>query len=270
MGRRLYRAGSERQVGREAAGIAGALVDSALPIRLAEGTSAPMTAMKAVTPTVALPPLELLLNENFLGQPIVPVQRDTQAPQPYTVLARRSTSDVAKVIADLANTATGGDRIEPGGFQKVMGPMASAEGIQFLAGQYTGGLGQFALQASNLGKAAAGEEKAVDINRMPVVSRFAFKQSQGYVSKRYRELVPAFRYAAAREKQGEDVERGDPAALASLSEYTSAEKELRPLFKQLREAGERGDREAVDSLDEEIKTVQRRVIKAYNEARRAQ
>lgn len=270
MGRRLYRAGSERQVGREAAGIAGALVDSALPIRLSESTSAPMTAMKAVTPTVALPPLELLLNENFLGQTIVPVQRDTQAPQPYTVLARRNTSDVAKAIADLANTATGGDRIEPGGFQKVMGPMASAEGIQFLAGQYTGGLGQFALQASNLGKAAAGDEKAADINRMPVVSRFAFKQPEGYVARRYRELVPAFRYAAAREKQGEDTERSDPAAVASLSDYTSAERELRPLFKQLREAGERGDREAAEALDTEIKTVQRRVIKAYNEARRAQ
>jgi hypothetical protein len=151
-----------------------------------------------------------------------------------------------------------------------MGPAASAEGIQHLAGSYTGGLGQFALQASNLGKAAAGEEKAADINRMPVVSRFVFKQSEGYVGRRYRELAPLYRYAEAREKTGEEPERTDPAVAASLGDYSAAERELRPLFRQLREAGERGDREAADSLDEEIKSVQRRVIKAYNEARKIQ
>jgi diguanylate cyclase (GGDEF)-like protein len=266
MGRRLYRAASQGNYAKEAAGIIGAILGSTLPLRAPDASSTPLSVMKALTPTAVSPFMDLAVNEDFRGAPIVPNQRDKDAPQPWPVLARSSTSDVSKAIASLVNTATGGDTVEPGAAQKALGPFVSPEAMDHVVGFYTGGLGQFALQSKNLARAVGGDESAVEINRIPIANRFVFTQPVGYVGRRYRELAPDFQYAMARQRDGSSEKVKDEVA-AALPAYRSAERQLTPLFKQLRAAGEEGDKARIEELRSQIRAVQSTVLKAYNESR---
>ena len=277
LGRRVYRAASQRNYGKEAAGIAGNLLDSTLPVRVPDTNEGGvgLQALKATTPTITLPLVELAANENFMGSNIVPEQRTPKAPQPWPTLSRPDTSDIAKGVADLLNRATGGDNIEPGLAQKVLGPLASAEGIQHVAGAYTGGLGQTVMQAKNVVRAAAGDQEAVDINKTPIVSRFAFTESKGYTGRRYRELASGdngsedtgFLYEKRRMAAG--LPPKDEVMRSVLPEYEEAERQLLPLFKQLRTAEENRDSDSVKGLREQIAVAQKRVIAAYTSAKRA-
>lgn len=267
IGRRIYRAGSQRNFGKEAAGIVGNMLDATLPVRLPDSSNAPVSAVKALYPTVGLPWLEVAANENFMGQPIVPEQKDRNAPQPWNTIARRDTSDIAKAISEMLNTATGGDRIEPGKAQKFLGKYASPEAMQHIVGSYTGGLGQTVLQAKNVAKAARGDEEAVDINRAPIVGRFLFTQPKGYASRRYRELASDYQYAKRRIKAGEMPE--DAAVASTIGVFDSAEADLRKLYPELRTAEERDDKEMAKAVRDQIAVTQKRVIEAYTGAKRA-
>lgn len=260
IGRRLYRAVSQKQHGREAAGIAGAVLDATLPVRLPESDSSALSAGRAVVPTVVAPVSEVWLNQSHFGTPIVPEQRG-RTPVPYFTQSRTNTSELAKSISEIANSVTGGDNVKPGYSQKVLGPLISPEGIEHLVKGYTGGAGATVMQAGNLMK-ASNEGKPVDINKVPVASRFAFQEPQSYTSRRYRELAEDFEQAKGYRKRGESGKI--PARVqASLEQYEVAEKELTALFKELREAGTTGaDREPIQ---QRIKATQSRVIRAYNQ-----
>lgn len=266
MGRRAYRAMTQGNYGKEAAGILGAILGSTLPLRAPDASSTPLSVMKALTPTAVSPFMDIAVNEDFRGAPIVPNQRDKDAPQPWPVLARSQTSDVSKAVADFVNTATGGDMIEPGAAQKALGPFVSPEAMDHVVGFYTGGLGQFALQSKNLARAVGGDEKAVEVNRVPIANRFVFTQPIGYVGRRYRELAPDFQYAIARQRDGSSEKINDKV-MAALPVYRGAERQLAPLFKQLRAAGEEDDKARIEELRSQIRAVQSTVVKAYNEAR---
>jgi hypothetical protein len=139
--------------------------------------------------------------------------------------------------------------------------------MEHVVGYYTGGIGQFALQSTNMVKALAGDEEAVDVNKIPIANRFIFKQPQGYISRRYRELAPKFQYAIAREREGTTTDLIEPQVASALPEFRGAERELRLLFADLRRAGEEGDKPRTKDLEQQIRQVQTRVIRAYNEAR---
>jgi GGDEF domain-containing protein len=265
-GRRLMRGFTQGDWAKETAGIVGALLGSTLPLRTPDASSIPLSGIKTLTPTAVAPFMDVAVNENFMGAPIVPTQRNPQAPVPYTTLARSRTSDAAKAMAEFLNTVTGGDNIEPGLAQKAFGQFVSPEAMEHIVGYYTGGIGQFALQSKNMAKTLAGDEEAVDPNKIPIANRFIFAQPQGYVSRRYRELAPDFQYAIAREREG-SAEKVRPAIAAALDTYRETERELRPLFAELRQAGEQGDAERKRDLEQQIRQAQTRVLRAYNEAR---
>lgn len=261
IGRRVYRAMSQGDIAREAQGIAGAVLDAALPVRMPESDSHVGSAVRALFPTVGAPVMDLKVNENFFGQPIVPEQRG-RTDVPYFTQSRQNTSELTKTISEIANSVTGGDNVKPGYSQKVMGPVISPEGLEHLAKGYTGGIGQTVTQAGNLLKAAK-EGKPVDVNKVPVVSRFVFQEPQSYTSRRYKELATDFEQAKGYRKRGESGKIA-PRVQATLEQYEVAEKELTALFKELREAGATGtDREPIQ---QRIKATQSRVIRAYNQS----
>ena len=274
IGRRIYRAGSQRHFGKEAAGIAGNLMDATLPLKIQESPDAPTRVLKALTGTPLAPWMDIAVNQNFMGSKIVPDQKDPNAPQPWHTIARRDTSEIAKSVSRMLNSI-GGDDIEPGPFQKTMGKFASPEAMEHIVAGYTGGLGQTVMQSANVGKSVAGQQDAVDINRAPVVGRFLYTQPKGYAARRYRELASGendsedtgFAYEKRREAAG--LPPKDPAMRAILPQFEDAEKELRRKYAELRAAEEHGEKDHVAAIRDQIAVTQRRVIKAYTEAKRA-
>jgi hypothetical protein len=266
IGRRAYRAFSQGDVGKEAAGMAGAVIDATLPVRLPEADSTALAVGKSVVPTLVAPPVEVFLNQSYFGTPIVPEQRDDRAPRPYHTMSRATTSELAKSISEIANSVTGGDDIKPGLAQRALGPLVSPEGLEHMAKGYTGGMGQLVSQAGNIKKSVT-EDKPLDMNKMPVASRFLFQEPQSYTSRRYKELAADYERAELYEKAGQS-EKIQPRIQATLEQYMVAEKQLTQLFRELREAGASGaDREPIQK---QIKEVQSSLIKAYNQARNEQ
>lgn len=262
LGRRLYRAASQQQYGREAAGIAGAVLDTTLPVRLPEADSSALSVGRAMVPTLAAPVSEVWLNQSYFGTPIVPAQRGRTA-VPYFTQSRVNTSELAKSVSEIANSVTGGDNVKPGYSQKVLGPLVSPEGLEHLVKGYTGGVGQIAMQAGNI-KKSMDEGKPLDVNKVPVASRFVFQEPQSYTSRRYKELSEDYEQAKGYRKLNESA-KISPRVQATLEQYEVAEKELTALFKELREAGAAGtDREPIQ---QRIKAAQSRVIRAYNQTK---
>jgi hypothetical protein len=219
-----------------------------------------LSAAKAITPTLIAPYVDIWTNQNYFGQPIVPEQHDKTSPAPHYTVSRTTTSDIAKGVSQLANVATGGDKVKPGLSQKALGPLVAPEGIEHLVGFYTGGLGQLAMQSKNLVKNAV-EDKPVDVNKLPIANRFVFQEPKSYASRRYKELAPEFEYARDYQKAG-TPDKIDPKIARALPEFEASERELRVLFKRLRAATTSG--ENVDPLQAQIKAAQSRVVRAYN------
>jgi hypothetical protein len=257
-GRRLFRAATQGDLAREAGGVVANLLDASLPVRMPDADSSALALGKAVTPTLASPFVDLWTNQNYFGQKIVPEQPYTSAPAPYYTMSYESTSEIAKEISRLLNAATGGDEIEPGASQRLLGPIVAPEGIEHIVGHFTGGLGRFVIQSKDLAKAAAGE-KEVDINKVPILNRFVFHDPKGYITRRYKEISTDLEYAEDRIKAGKEV---DEKLERALPEYRLVERELRNLRKEMKRAAQAG--EDVEVYRQEMRALRARVIRAYN------
>lgn len=260
MGRRLYRGASQGDWGKEAAGVAGALIDASLPVRLPEASSLALSGGKALVPTLAAPFVDLWTNENYFGAPVYVEQRDTSSPAPYYTLTRPQTSVLAKEVSEMLNTVTGGDEIEPGWSQRAAGPVVAPEGIEHLVGFYTGGAGQFVLQSANMAKQLAGDPDAMELNRTPIVNRFVFNEPTSYIGRRYRELEGQLEYARDRMKAGQEV--SNEKLERALPVFEDTERELSRLRKEMRAAANAG--ESVEELRKQARAAQSRVIRAFN------
>lgn len=260
MGRRLYRGASQGDWGKEAAGVAGALIDASLPVRLPEASSLALSGGKALVPTLAAPFVDLWTNENYFGAPVYVEQRDTSSPAPYYTLTRPQTSVLAKEVSEMLNTVTGGDEIEPGWSQRAAGPVVAPEGIEHLVGFYTGGAGQFVLQSANMAKQLAGDPDAMELNRTPIVNRFVFNEPTSYIGRRYRELEGQLEYARDRMKAGQEI--SNEKLERALPVFEETERELSRLRKEMRAAANAG--EPVEELRKQGRAAQSRVIRAFN------
>jgi hypothetical protein len=267
MGRRSANAVLTGKYMHNAAGIVGGIIDSLVPVRLSEADSVPEQLAKAAIPFPAAPIYDVIINKNFLGGTIVPPQRTPNAPVPYASIARRSTSDVAKLVSKGLNVATGGDEVTPGYAQKILGPFASAEAIEYLTRAYTGGLGQFVLQTSNLVKALNGDESAFDRNKAPVVSRFYSERPKGYMARAFDKVEGAIQREMRRQKAG--LAEEDDAARDVIFTYRSVNSELKKLFDEQKKAAIEGDLKRSEELQENIRAVQARLVRAYLDARRS-
>lgn len=270
LGRRLARlsqasgaqqaAGQERNMEREATGILSAAVQSVMPVRFAEGASQVTNVLQGLTPALIRPAVDVSVNSNQFGVPIVPTTKDTRSPPPAYMLSRHNTSEIAKEMSKFVNDLTGGDDVRPGASQKYLGNFVAPEAIEHLVGYYTGGVGQLAMQSKNIVKNAV-EDKPQDVNKIPVARRFAFTEPESYTSRRFRELQEDYEYAKDYQHKEQSAKIA-PRIQASLEQYLEADKELSVLFKELRGTKEDAQRE---QIQQQIKAVQSRVIKAYNQ-----
>lgn len=257
IGRRLWRAASQGNVAREGAGIVGAVLDGTLPVRIPESSNQAQGLARSVVPTIVSPFADLFVNEDFFGSPIVPERNFDHSPPPAHTISKRSTSDIAKATSELLNSLTGGDDIEPGLAQKKLGPIVSPEGIEHLVKFYTGGLGATAMLTTNMVRGMA-DDKAHDLNKTPVLNRFAFAEPTSYIGRRYSELEADLGYAQERSKKGQAID--DPRLARALPVFEEAEREIRHLRRSMRDV----DPIAHDSVRAAIKREQSRVIRAYN------
>lgn len=265
MGRRLWRLGSEGNVEREATGVMSAATQSVMPVRFAEGANQVTNVLQGLTPALIRPAADIIVNSNQFGVPIVPQSRDTKSPPPAYTLSRNNTSEIAKSASKFLNDLTGGDEIKPGASQKYLGNFVAPEALEYLTGYYTGGVGQLAMQSKNIVKNAA-EGKPQDVNKIPVARRFAFTEPLSYTSRRYHELQSEYEVSKKYDKAGK-TDKIPPVIQRTMDDYTAADKELSALFKSLSEASADADREPIQ---QQIKTVQSSLIKAYNQARNEQ
>lgn len=264
IGRRLYRAGSQGEYAREAAGIASNIIDAVAPVRFADDTSAVLAGYKALTPSVLLPIGEVLTNSNFLGARIVPEPIGSGPPAPYYTYSRSTTSELAKSISETLNSVTGGTAVRPGLSQKVLGPLSSPEAIEHLARTYAGGLGQFVMQAKNVAQYAAGQKEEIEKGKLPIVSRFVSERPPSYVERRYREIADEIQYELKEARLGNEPK--NQAARSAAAEYMAAERQLRPLYKEFRQAAAEGDERRKKEIRERVASIKANVLKAYNEA----
>jgi hypothetical protein len=115
-------------------------------------------------PTVADPFLALYGNKDALGRPIYKDDRATN-PTPGYMRSRESASEISKGISYFLNLASGGGKYSKG----FLSP--TADEIDYVAGQVTGGAGRELMKAEQSIKSAiTGEE--LPAYRVPLAGRF--------------------------------------------------------------------------------------------------
>jgi conjugative element/phage-associated large polyvalent protein/ADP-ribosyltransferase-like protein len=127
------------------------------------GTSS--TLSQTVSPTVSDPLVALGENKDWTGKPIAKEDFNKLSPTPGFSRNKDTASDPAKWIAEAINTISGGNKYVPGMFSP------TADQIDYLAGQVTGGVGREAGKIQQSASAAmTGEE--LPPHKMPLIGRF--------------------------------------------------------------------------------------------------
>jgi len=196
--------------------------------------------MQMVAPTPFDPVAALMENKDWTGKPIYKEQRSNLDPKPGHMMAKDSTSQPARWAAQLANFATGGNDWRPGGWSP------NPDAIEYLFGQFTGGVGRELAKVGNMARSlATGDELAS--HQIPVVGRMYGNtrgingQSESFYSNIQRINV-AMNEAKGRAELGEDVDAVlVDVPLATLDAGAAlVEKRVRELTK-MRSAIQKGD-----------------------------
>ncbi|UBQ44632.1 LPD38 domain-containing protein [Comamonas thiooxydans] len=158
--------------------------------------------MQMVAPTPFDPVAALMENKDWTGKPIYKEQRSSLDPKPGHTMAKDSTSQAARWAAQLANTVTGGNDWKPGSWSP------NPDAIEYLFGQFTGGVGRELAKVGNVARSmGSGDELAA--HQIPVVGRMYGNtrgingQSESFYSNIQRINV-AMNEAKGRAEQGED------------------------------------------------------------------
>ena len=121
-------------------------------------------SMQTLLPTVADPLAALEANKDAFGRPIYKADRATN-PTPGYTRSRESASEISKLLSEFLNYASGGTEFKKGAISP------TADAIDYLAGQFTGGAGREVMKVEQAVKAAAtGEE--LPAYRVPLAGRF--------------------------------------------------------------------------------------------------
>jgi hypothetical protein len=115
----------------------GAFFDSYNPIGSGSGDNAWDALTKTIAPTVMTPFVEISMNQDFAGRPIVPEDFPGEPESPNAYKNFKYTSEVYKMIAQGMNSLTGGDQVR-GGLVDV-----SPEHLEYAVRYFGGGAGSF-------------------------------------------------------------------------------------------------------------------------------
>jgi hypothetical protein len=146
------------------------------PLTVPTSDSKLVQTAKLVTPSVAKPFGDLVLNENFFGTQIFEENFPAGAPKPESQLGRRTTPEAYKAISKFLNEASGGGDFRSGFLDY------QPEKLEYIVDQYIGGTGQFVKNiiatTQGLVDAATGEEVDLETRKIPFARRFAGENSR--------------------------------------------------------------------------------------------
>ena len=131
--------GGDRPIGEEMARVGLAAAGSFSPIGFQHSDDAATMALKNVTPTLLKPIVDLTANENFMGSAIRNENSPFGVPKPDSSLARRSTPEGYKQIAEFLNEISGGSYYQSGYID------INPDSMRYLVGYFTGAAGNFAV-----------------------------------------------------------------------------------------------------------------------------
>ncbi len=156
-----------------------------------------------LTPTWLDPVVALWTNTDWTGKSIYKEDRSQQDPKPGFTRAKDSTAAPYRWMAELANSATGGNEWRPGAFSP------TPEAIEYLVEQFTGGVGRELNKVGAMSTAAVtGEELAphqlVLVGRIYGNTRGANGESTAYYEN-IRRINTSSSEAKGRSERGEDV-----------------------------------------------------------------
>jgi hypothetical protein len=122
-------------------------------------------SVQTIAPTVADPLVALAENKDWTGKPIARKDFDSRDPTPGYTRSRDSANWLSVKIAEYLNYASGGTKYQPG----YISP--TADQLEYLVGQVTGGLGRETLKAAEtVEKTITGEE--LPPYKIPLAGRF--------------------------------------------------------------------------------------------------
>jgi len=150
--------GGGKHGGKKVANMTGAFMDAFSPV----GSSG--LSIQSVLPTVLDPIAALESNKDAFGRPIYREDRATN-PMPGYMRSRESASEISKQISYFLNLASGGGKYSKG----FLSP--TADELDYIAGQVTGGVGRELIKTEQAIKAGVtGEE--LPTYRIPLAGRF--------------------------------------------------------------------------------------------------
>lgn len=150
--------GGGKDAAKKITDMTGAVADAFSPI----GSSG--LSMQTILPTVADPLAALEANKDAFGRPIYKKDQATN-PTPGYMRSRESASEISKSISYFLNLASGGSKYSKG----FISP--TADEIDYVVGQVTGGVGRELMKAEQTIKGAVtGEE--VPAYKVPLAGRF--------------------------------------------------------------------------------------------------
>jgi hypothetical protein len=122
-------------------------------------------SVQTIAPTPIDPLVALGENRDWTGQPISREDYNKLSPTPGFTRSKDVSSDTSRLLAEAINYLSGGTKYTPGKLSP------TADQIDYLAGQVTGGVGREAAKISQTAKAVStGEE--LPPHKIPLVGRF--------------------------------------------------------------------------------------------------
>lgn len=220
-----------------------------------------------VTPTPIDPVVSLWTNKDWTGKPIYKEQRSALDPKPGHAMGKDSVTPPARWLARLANDATGGNEWQPGAWSP------NPDAIEYLFGQFTGGVGREATKLGNMATSlVTGEELASHqmtlVGRVYGNTRGVNGQSTAYYENLKR-INTSMNEAKGRVERGEDADAVlHDVPLASLDGPASfLEKGISDRVKERRKVQASDDpekREKVKGLNAEIEQFMQRLNRAVD------
>jgi hypothetical protein len=135
-------------------------------------------SLQTALPTVLDPAAALFENKDWTGKPIAKEDISSLNPTPGYTRARDTATIVGKGLSEFLNYASGGTKYTPG----VVSP--TPDQIDYLIGQFTGGVGREFMKLEQFGRSkVTGED--LPIYKVPLVGRFV-GDSQGLAAERNR------------------------------------------------------------------------------------
>ena len=224
------------------------------------------SGLQLIAPTVLDPFVALKTNKDAFGRPIFREDRET-APTPGYMRSRESASTFSKYLSEFLNY------VSSGGMKYTKGAVSpTADEIDYLAGQVTGGVGREVMKAGQtIGNLFTGEETAP--YKRPIISKLVgdTEAPSNIANKFYQNIIDMANHESevkGRRKNHEDVTgylQDNPEARL-WQRANNVENQINKLNKEKRDLAKKEDQEDRIKRIDEKKT---KLMKDFNDQVRA-